>query len=160
MNYEKSLKIEKIGKNREELLALEKEGKYVFHGSPNIIEVIKPHQAGGHSDTTGKWELDGKKPAVFASPYADCAIFRALIYGKEFENSIGIDNDNQLNFTASRELIERAKNRTGRVYVLDKTKFAPATFRGMDYKIEKSITSLKVIEVTYEDLPGNIKIIE
>jgi len=36
MNFEKISTIEQPGKNRQRLLSLEKEGKYVFHGSLQI----------------------------------------------------------------------------------------------------------------------------
>jgi hypothetical protein len=158
MNIDKPRTFERASKNREKLLALEKEGRYVFHGSPDIVAILEPRQAGGHNKETGEWKKDST-PAVFASPFADCAIFRALIYGKDLENEMGI-NGNQLHFAADKKLIERAKGRTGRVYVLDKSKFNPDSFRGMDCRSEEKIEPLEVIEVTIEDLPKNIKIIK
>ena len=41
MNFEENHKFEHPGKNREKLLALEKEGRYVFHGSPEQIEILE-----------------------------------------------------------------------------------------------------------------------
>jgi hypothetical protein len=156
MKLEKIPSFEKIGKNREKLLALEKEGKFVFHGSPDIIQALEPRQAYGNNEKTGQWEKDGN-PAVFATPFADFAIFRALINDKDFENSFGVNGD-RLYFLADEALIERAKENTGRVYVLDRGKFSD--FRGMDCRSKEKIIPLEVIEVTYEDLPPNIEIKE
>ena len=156
MEFENIQKVERISKNREKLLSLEKEGKYVFHGSPSIVEVLEPRQAGGHNEEVNNWEDDGA-PGIFASSYADCAIFRSLIYGKELENEMGINN-NQLHFIADQKLLEKAKDKIGRVYVLDKSKFGD--FRGMDCKSKEPVEPIEIIEVTVEDLPRNIQIIE
>ena len=158
MDFEKIYKFERPDKNREKLLALEKDGRYVFHGSPGIIDILEPRQAGGHNEKTGKWENDGN-PAVFATPYADLAIFRSLLYDKDLENEFGINGD-QLYMRANKKLFKRAKNRIGKVYILDKSKFNPASFRGIDCKSEEKIVPLEIIEVTIDDLPKNIEIIE
>lgn len=81
MNFEKESKVEQIVKGREKLLALEKEGKFVFHGSPDVINVLEPRQAYNRNDETGTMEKHDE-PAVFATPYAEVAIFRALINAK------------------------------------------------------------------------------
>ncbi|MEI7749574.1 MAG: hypothetical protein WCJ25_01065 [Candidatus Moraniibacteriota bacterium] len=157
MNFDQPNNKEQISAARERLLSLEKEGKYVFHGSYERVEALEPHQACGYNEETGRHENDGE-PAVFASTYADCAIFRSLIHGKEFENGMGINNANQLLFVADRVLMERAKHKTGYVYVLDKDKFD--NFRGMDCKSPETVHPIEVIEVTFGDLPKDIKVIE
>ena len=81
MNFEKPPTIERERKNREKLLWLEKEGKYVFHGSPYDISVLEPRQGHNINEETGKIEKDDE-PAVFAIFYVDVAIFRALINAK------------------------------------------------------------------------------
>jgi len=158
MEYKNIFKIEKIGMNRERLLELEKTGKYVFHGSQAVIEILEPCQAGGHNDETGKWEDDGK-PAVFATPYADLAIFRSLINDKDFENKFGMKG-NQRYITVDKKLIERAKDRIGRVYVLDKSKFDQDSFIGIQCRSKESVAPSEVIEVNIGDLPKDIEIIE
>lgn len=157
MNYDLPNNTERISAARERLASLEKEGKYVFHGSYERVEALEPHQAGGYDEATGRFENDGD-PAVFASQYADCAIFRSLIHGKEFENKTGIDDFNRLHFIADRILMERAKDETGYVYVLDKDKFD--NFRGMDCTSPETVYPIEVIEVTFGDLPKDIKVIE
>lgn len=131
MDFEKPPKIEQVGKSREKLLSLEKEGRYVFHGSPDIIQTLEPRQAFNQSKESGVMEKDGE-PAVFATPYAEVAIFRALTSPKgvpgESTSSFGI-NGEQLHFSATKNLLDAAKNKIGRVYVLDKQKFQD--FEGM-----------------------------
>jgi len=55
--------------SRKKLLSPEKEGKYVFYGSPDIISALKPRQAYYRSEKTGNIKKGGK-PDVFATPYA------------------------------------------------------------------------------------------
>lgn len=160
MEFEKLPKIEQIGENRERLLSLEKERKYVFHGSPDIIDVLKPRQAFNRSEKTGQMEKDGE-PAVFATPYADVAIFRALVNAKdvvgESTSQFDIDGD-ELHFSATKNLLDQAKKKNGRVYVLDKQKFQ--NFEGMQCRSEESNDPIEIIEVTVDDLPQNIETID
>ncbi len=160
MDFEKLSKIKQIGKNREKLLALEKEGKFVFHGSSDVIEILEPRQAYNRNKETKQMEKDGV-PAVFATPYADVAIFRALINAKNVVGKsmsrFGMDGE-QLHFLATKNLLDQANKRTGKVYVLDKQKFKH--FKGMQCRSEESIIPIEVVEVSADDLPQNIEIIE
>jgi len=160
MDFEKPPTIEREGKNRERLLSLEKEGKYVFHGSPDTVEVLEPRQAYNRSKETGNMEKDGE-PAVFATPYADVAIFRALINAKgisgESTSQFGIDED-KLHFSATKNLLEAARGKIGKVYVLDKQKFQD--FEGMQCRSSETNEPIEVIEVTVDDLSQNIEMIE
>lgn len=160
MDFEKPPTIEREGKSREKLLSLEKEGKYVFHGSPDNIAILEPLQAYNRSKKTGNMEKDGE-PAVFATPYADVAIFRALINAKgvkgESTSRFGIDGD-KLHFSATKNILEEAKTKVGKVYVLDKQKFQD--FEGMQYRSSETNEPIEEIEVTIDDLPQNIETIE
>jgi hypothetical protein len=160
-NFEKIPQIEQENNNREKLLSFEKEGKYVFHGSPEDIAVLEPRQAFNQNKESGKMEEDGE-PAVFATPYADVAIFRALINSRnvngEHESEFGINNKDDLHFLATENLIEAAKKKIGKVYVLDKQKFQ--NFKGMECRSTEINKPIEVVEVTINDLPQNIKIIE
>ncbi len=160
MNFERSRETKKFGEGRRKLLTLEKEGKYVFHGSSDIIQVLEPQQAYNINQETGEEEKDGN-PAVFATPNADVAIFRALINSRDvFEDSeskFGMD-DQGLHFSATKNLLDSAKGKIAKVYVLDKSKFT--SFEGSQCRSEESITPVQVVEVMFEDLPDNIKIIE
>lgn len=157
MDFKKPPKIEQVGKNREKLLTLEKEGKYVFHGSPDTIETLEPRQAYNQNKETGEMEKDGE-PAVFATPYADVAIFRALINASgvsgESTSSFGI-NGERLHFSATKNLLDSAKSKIGKVYVLDKQKFQ--NFEGMQCRSSESNSPIEVIEVSVDDLPQNIE---
>jgi hypothetical protein len=160
MDFEKPPTIEREGRNREKLLSLEKEGKYVFHGSPDIIKTLEPRQAYNQNKETGEMERDGE-PAVFATPLADIAIFRALINRRgisgESRSSFGISGE-QPQFSATKNLLDGAKRKIGRVYVLDKSNFQ--NFDGMQCRSLETNEPIEVIEVTVDDLPQNIKIIE
>lgn len=157
MDFEKPQKFKQVGKSREKLLSLEKEGKYVFHGSPDIIQTLEPRQAYNQNKETGVMEKDGE-PAVFATPYADVAIFRSLINANgisgESTSSFGI-NGEQLHFSATKNLLDGAKNKIGRVYVLDKQKFQD--FEGMQCRSSEVNNPIEVIEVNFTDLPQNIE---
>jgi len=105
-------------------------------------------------------EADGE-PTVFATPYVDIAIFRALIntkntFGKS-ENGFWI-NGGKPHFSSTRNLLVAAKQKVGKVYVLDKQKFE--NFEGMQCRSKGPISSLETIEVTFDDLPKSIHILE
>lgn len=155
-----SEKISKIGVSRESLLLLEKKGKYVFHGSADKIKVLKPRQSYNVNTKTGRMEKDGL-PAVFATQYAEIAIFRALIninnVAEKAECFFGIDGRG-LYFAATKNLLDAAKKIVGKVYVLDKRKFKKN--ESMQCRSHESITPIKVIEVTATDLPKDIQILK
>lgn len=157
MLVKETFTFEQKGKGRERLLALEKQGCFVFHGSPDALTTLAPRQAYNRNEETGEMEKDGE-PAVFATPFADAAIFRALInekgVGGETTSEFGFDGE-KLHFAASGNLLAAAKKKTGKVYVLDKREFdAP---EGMQCRSEQTVTPREVIEVTFEDLPADIK---
>jgi len=161
MEFEKIQTIEKIGKNREKLLELEKTGNYVFHGSPSTLDFLSPHQAEGENMKTGEMEKDGS-PAICASDLAEQAIFRALIHekcsSKDSRTGFGTDEADDLHFWTTQNLIDIAKNSTGKVYVIEKNQFNK--FKGHEWRSNQPIIPEVVIEVTFDDLPKDIKIIE
>jgi len=126
----------------------------------DVIETIEPRQGYDYNEETGQMEKDGD-PAVFATPYADVAIFRALITPKdvigESRSNFGI-NGKHLYFSATKNLLDGANKKISKVYVLDKQKFG--NFEGMQCRSEESVVPIEIIEVTVEDLPKNIKLIE
>lgn len=163
MEFENNFKFEKVGKNREKLLELEKTGKYVFHGSPFTLTSVDPMQAEGENLQTGKMEKDGN-PAVCASDLADQAIFRSLIHEKLGQGNssarFGTDEEDKLLFLASQDLIDIAKNRKSAVYVFEKNKFYLVGDEGHEWRSEQSIVPEFIIEVDFDDLPKNIQIIK
>lgn len=144
---------------RERLLQLEKEGIYVFHGSPDIVDVLIPRQAQNEDRETGKMVNDGE-PAVFATQYADIAIFKAIMDARGLAepsvSSFGIDGQS-LYFSATKNLLEHIKNKTGKVYVLNKKEFGD--FEAMQCRSCKPVTPIEVVEVTMSDLPEKVEVI-
>ncbi len=145
------------GRGRERLLSLQQKGEYVFHGSPEMIDSLTPKQAYKEN-----MEEDGK-PAVCASPYADIAIFRALVNSRGInENEIstsrfGVSGDD-LHFSTTENLFETAKEKVAYVYVFKKDLFED--FNEMECRCYEEIKPLEVVKVTFDDLPDNIGSIE
>lgn len=160
MNQEK---IPNVESPRDRLISLEKTGKYVFHGTMGAFELLEPRQPTNDNRQTGEREKHGE-PAVCASPYADAAIFSALIkanasnIGSDSNCQFGITDDNHLHFESTANLLDKAKGIIGKVYVLDKKDFKE--FEGVDWRSERNVVPLQVVDVTVEDLPKNIKVIE
>ena len=153
---EKPKTIEYMGKNREKLLNFEKSGKYVFHGSPfKDLKNIEPRQA-------YKGDKKDGNPAVFATPYADVAIFRALInqaHAKEissFKSGFKLDKNNTLHFSTTKNILDNIKTKTGYVYVLDKENFQK--INNMESKSLDAIKPIEIIEVKVQDLPKDIEL--
>lgn len=151
-----------------ELLDLEREGAYVFHGSarPDIAE-LEPRQARQYVAETGRHVPDGP-PAVAASPYAEIAIFRALV--QTGHSGFGADHKDhegnalaqpRLSFRASQDALDDAASAVGHVYVFDRAGFVPrpgAPETSMDWRRESPVRPVRVIRVTAEDLPEEIQI--
>lgn len=161
MKFEKLTNIENNVKGRERLLKLEKTKKYVFHGSPSNLSFLSPNQAEGENMKTGEMEKDGD-PAICASDLADQAIFRALINEKRSSansrTGFRTDKADKQFFWTTQNLLDIAKNNNGRVYAIERNQFKK--FEGHEWRSKRSIVPHIVIEVSFEDLPKNIKIIE
>jgi hypothetical protein len=158
-NMEFEREIKKQGK--ELLHSLEQEGRYVFHGSPYVIDKLEPRQAESFNRDIDENENDGNS-GVYATPYADLAIFRALINDHncdlEYYSSFGTDDSGDLVFRVSEEALKEIENKTGYVYVLNKDDFPPSD--KPELKSGLAISPLNKIEVLYADLPENIEIIK
>jgi hypothetical protein len=107
--------------------------------------------------------LDGN-PAVSATPYADLAIFRAIINGKNIQlthtSGFGTNADGTLEFrVSSEEVLENAEGKDGYVYVFHKKDFEPYNRDGkadedsMEWRSYKMVKPIEVIKVHSEDLP-------
>lgn len=160
MSFELGDNIEKEESGRDKLLRLEREGVFVFHGSPEAVKDIEPRQAYNENLETGEKEKDGA-PAVFATPFADVAIFRALI------NTVGVEGDSTsrfgiedgiIHFESTQNLLDRAKDKNGFVYVLKKEQFDEPI--GTQCRSEESVSPVEIVEVSVEDLTKDIKIID
>lgn len=145
---------------RAKLRELENEGKWVFHGSRSKIEEFEPRQAYNYPANSHEERIPDGKPAVFASPSADIAIFMSIINelnipGK-FYCVFGLNSNGEITFKATKETIEQLHNATGYVYVFDKNKFIPRSpTESLSYK---SVIPDDVVMVTEKDLPKNIEI--
>ena len=151
---------EHIKSSRERLLSLEKEGKFVFHGSPVKTDTLEPRQPYNHDDTTGKMKKHGG-PSISASPFAEIAIFRAIVHPNdfdEFQGGMGVDETGQLVFDASKKVLEKIKGKKGYVYVFLKSQFE--LFSPMEMRSQTKMKPEEIVEVSYDDLPSNIRAIE
>jgi hypothetical protein len=147
---------------RERLLILEKEGKFVFHGSPDNIDTLEPRQP-FIFDIKSKIKEKHGEPCVVATPRADIAIFRAIVNPKnfpekEYASSFSINKDDTLRLCATKQVLENIKDKRGFVYVLDKSLFKK--FSGMEWRSEQIIKPNGVILVTAEDLFPNIQLMD
>ena len=68
-----------------------------------------------------------------------------------------MNEEDALYFRATQNLIDKAKEKIGKIYILDKRKFED--FKGTECTCQKEIEPIEVIEVKFEDLPRNIKIL-
>ena len=144
--------------NKEKLINLEKEDKYVFHGSPDRdIELFELRQ-GKH-----KGEPDGR-PAVSTTLYVEFAIFRAIINRKnisQHSSSFGITPKGEKEFiVSSKEILEQAKDKKGYVYIFNKKDFEPYDRNhkpkesNMEWRSYLPVKALDILEVTFADLPN------
>jgi len=153
--------------SKKELKKLEETGEFVFHGSALKLDVLEPRQPYTYSKTENKMIEDGE-PSVAATPYAEIAIFRAIInsdnepkkHWSNFGASIG-HGSVLIEFGANKETLEQAVGKHGYVYILNKKDFSPRNGHAqeMEWRCDKKVKPVRAIEVTYNDLP-EIKIIE
>lgn len=150
----------KIKQGKDVLMNLEKEGMYVFHGSPDLIEELEPRQA----ETFDKEKVEMVKhgePSVVATPFVEIAIFRAIINSKiksgngKHYSEFGCDQD-RLYFKTTPGVLESAKNIKGYVYVFKKDDFTKLD--SMEWRSDKKLKPIKVFEVSFEDLPDNMQL--
>jgi len=150
----------KIEKGREKLLALEKEGVYIFHGSPELLEELEPRQPKTY-DYNQKQMIDDGKLSVVATPFVEIAIFRAII-NKKVEAEKGkcwsrFSSDNgKLEFATTSEVLELAKKVRGYVYVFKKEDFE--RHNSMEWRSAHKVRPTFIFEVNFEDLPADIKL--
>ncbi|MEI6296069.1 MAG: hypothetical protein WCO84_00280 [bacterium] len=154
-------KPEVISKTREKLISLEKEGKYVFHGGPTLLEKLEPRQQTSYCKETGKNENDGE-PSVYVTPFADIAIFRAIVNpknspSKKYHSRFGVTIDENgtvidINLKTTPEAVDEVRDKHGYVYVLDKSQFEK--FSDHEMRARKEIKPIEIIKVFFKDLPS------
>lgn len=150
--------IESLKSNREILLDLEKTGKYLFHGSPWVLEQLEPRQAKRFNEEKSEMVDDGE-PAVISSPFADIAIFRSVVNREhvkiDYMSSFSYQ-DGGLSFSLNQNTMEKIKDSIGYVYVFNKDDFD--YYSPMEYRSKKIIIPIDVIKVSFGDLPPRIEI--
>lgn len=147
---------------REKLISLEKEGKFVFHGSSEIINILEPRQPYIFNKKTKKREKHGEL-CVVATPYADIAIFRAIVNKKNFPesgyaSSFKINKNGLPELAATEQILKNVVDKKGFVYVLDKSLFS--RFSNMEWRTGKEIKPNEIILVIAKDLPSDIQLID
>ena len=143
----------------QELKNLEKQARYVFHGSENIIKIFEPRQA--LTIVNGKQVPDGE-PAIFASPFVDYAIFMAIINKTNCPKSFWSEciwGDKKLKFTTTKETLEQLnENSKGYIYVFNKNDFKK--IRPNEWVSYKKVKPIKRIKVNWSDFTKEVEIIE
>lgn len=140
---------------KQKLSELEKEDKYVFHGSESLINEFEPRQA--HTIIEGQRMPDGK-PAVFASPFAEYAVFMAIINKTNCPKGLrsGCSYSNRgLEFTATKTTLEQLNEQSkGFVYIFNRSDFKQKN--GSEWVSYKKVKPLRFIEVHFSDLHSPI----
>lgn len=150
---------------RKKLELLQSTGEYLFHGSPTAgIEEFEPRQAKDGNPKTGEQWDDGP-PGIAAADVVGPAIFKSIISRVNLDENISMWSsfgikDKKIAYSANRTGLEaiKSKNPLGYVYVFLKSDFHH--YKGFEYRCEKPIRPIDVVEVAVEDLPHNIEIIE
>jgi len=157
---EKIKDVLKYSENKKRLLELEESNKFVFHGSYSDLSMLHPKQGYNLNKNTNVMEKDGD-PAVFATNFSEIAIFRSLINKQNIKGPscsyFGIKKGH-LYFAATQNLINAAKNKTGKIYVLNKNKFQPRN--NIEVVSYQPVPPIEVVEVDFNDLPQNIEILQ
>jgi hypothetical protein len=142
---------------KEEILELEKQGDFVFHGSRDKLDFLEPRQAYTLKDNQ---KVKDGEPAVFASIYSDIAIFMALINIENikatYRSGYGFEN-NKLTFRISKEVKDKLINLKGYLYIFNKSDFQqkdPA-----EYVSFKIVRPIRILEIDESSLPENINYI-
>lgn len=154
--------IDTTSPEKRELLALERTGQFVFHGSGEDLSILEPHQA--IDDERGP---DGL-PAVFASPMAEYAIFMAIVsrkncpLGSKSNTGTRTESDGtvHLEFGATQATLDQLQeSATGWVYVFNKSEFRQREGGAAEYMSHAAVRPINKIKVAKRDLPTNIRII-
>lgn len=159
--------IDSLPSGREQLLRLENEDRYVFHGSENPdLDQLEPRQ--GYDYINGAHEPDGD-PAVFASNKADYAILMAIVNRQNcpngYSSSAGTVESEKgeivLELTVTKDAIEQLTDESsGYVYVFNRNDFEPRENKRMEFVSKIPISSVDRIKVTKKDLPSYIKVLD
>ena len=141
----------------EELIRLEKSGKYLFHGSSDgdILE-LEPRQPWSHRKKDGH-------PCVAASDIIEPPIFMAVLGSKKLGGWEKDPNDDkQVRYYVTKNDMEKAKKEEwhGYVYILKKDSAKFRQHKGFEWRSSDHVKPIKRIRVGLGDLPSNIRFID
>ena len=141
---------------REQLNKLEKENKYVFHGTGSQIENFEPRQA--HTIIQGKKVPDGES-SIFASSFADYAVFMALVNEencpKGYRSGCSYHNG-VLTFRATKETLEQlTPEARGYVYVFNRRDFIQKN--PSEWVSHQTVTPVSIVTVIRSDFTSEIQ---
>ena len=142
----------------QELKEIEKQDGHLFHGSGKIVEEFEPRQA-YTVVKTGEKIKDGR-PAIFASPSVDYAIFMAIVNKSNCPRGLrsGCGGYGKLRFTATKDTLEQLnKDSSGYVYIFNRSDFEKRN-EGEWVSYEK-IKPLRMVEVKWSDFTPDIEMI-
>lgn len=136
------MKIEKI--TRDELFKLEND--YIFHGSPKLFEIGKPHKA--KCDTKNplneQTAIYGANDLRFAIIFA----FEKLPRERFSWRAVNVNGEYIAELRDDTYIDENAK---GYLYCYDKTKFKPSSEGSAQHICTEELKPLKVVEIEYKD---------
>jgi hypothetical protein len=141
------------------LSALERSGQFLFHGSPlGGLRELEPRQAQTEG-ADGAMGDDGA-PAVCLTPFADVAVFRAVVnrqnapsgYRSEFSATADAHGQTRLRFSMSAGTEAHVREAgAGTVYVFAREGFQP--FSPMEFRAHVPVRPIADVPVTSSDLP-------
>ena len=139
---------------RQKLHNLEQTGLFVFHGSsePNLLE-LHPRQA---TTIINAQRVNDGDPAVVATERCDIAIFRALTKNARRSN-FGIHNG-EMYFKVDESSYNDLKDSKACSYVYVFKKEGFNVWNEMESRSLEPVKPDQVIQVTFDDLPTNIRL--
>lgn len=144
---------------KQELLKLQQTGEFVFHGTHKDLVEFAPQQAFNYDSE--KQIVDGEL-AVFASGYAEYAIFMAIITEENcpegYWSGAGVTNGS-LSFNATQKTLDQLTDSAqGWVYVFDKADFEKRDDDNVELVAYHTVKPIKRISVRKGDLPENMAV--
>lgn len=145
------------------LRTLEAESKYLFHGSGSKIDTLEPRQAYNDPRNPDEEKIADDKPAVFASPIADIAIFMAVINGNNApagaRSGVSFHSGGSYEFRVTTKTMDQiGDDAAGYVYVFDRGEFIPRSPEEEEWLSYKTVVPVEVVKVSKKDLPEKIAV--
>ena len=128
----------------------ELQGKYIFHASPILFEVAKPHQAKCYSK-----KKDNEQFAIYGSPDLNFSIVFAFekLPKEKFKWSCKYVNGKFMGVLSDETYI--AEDAKGYLYCFNKTHFRETEKGSVQYVSKQELKPELVVEVYYKDFKNN-----